>query len=212
MCQLPSQADLSSLGGCVRLNSRQADTEPGAAGNVDNASPLGLLHAGRHSLGKIESASYIGIENAVPVALGNVFERLADLTSNAPCIVHQHMYRRMGSFCLFDELEHGSPVADVEAPHFAPAKLLGLCKTGLIEVASPDLRAGVRKGLGDGSAESVRCPRHNHGLTGKLDVHVAKTPVNSSKFSCPRDADRLQCRRSGLACRHQFSSMMARVS
>ena len=63
--------------------------EAGAARDVDDAPVPAALHARRHRLGAEEGAGEVDGDDRLPVGLGDLLERPADLTQHAARIVDE---------------------------------------------------------------------------------------------------------------------------
>ncbi len=158
--ELPGESDLRRLGRRVRLDAGEADAQPGAAGDVHDASPARRLHARRHGLRTVERAVHVHGEDRLPFLRRDLFQRSSHLAEHAACVVHQdvHAPRRRG--CLGDERVHRGLVADVDDARRAlavggraqPGRLV---QFGLQHVAGPHVGAALGEGEGDGAAEAV---------------------------------------------------------
>ena len=93
MRKLPGQADFARFCGGIGLYPGQADTEPGAAGDCDDASGGGLFHAGNNRLRHQKGAGKIDAQDGVPIRGTHVLGGLTDLTANAAGAMHQNIDR-----------------------------------------------------------------------------------------------------------------------
>ena len=67
----------------------EADAEPGAARDVDDAAGARRLHARRHGLGAVERAGHVDVEDDLPLLRRDLLERAAHLSEHAAGVVHQ---------------------------------------------------------------------------------------------------------------------------
>ena len=77
--KLPRQANLGCFGRGISLDAGEADAQPRAAGDVDDAAKVGLFHARSDGLGEVESGRSVDGKNVVPIFGRDLFEGTADL-------------------------------------------------------------------------------------------------------------------------------------
>src|SRR4030095_4630361 len=101
--ELAHQAELGGPGGGVGLDAGQADAEPGAARDHDDAALALLLHARRHGAAGKERAFDIDRLDRAPVFVAHLFDRALALATHAARDMHQHVDAAAGLFDLAHE-------------------------------------------------------------------------------------------------------------
>ena len=89
--ELPRQSDLRRLRRRVRLNAGEADAEPRAARDVDDAAAARRLHPRRDGLRAVERAGDVDVEDVLPLVRRDLLERAADLAEHAAGVVHENV-------------------------------------------------------------------------------------------------------------------------
>ena len=102
--RLAREADLPGLRAGVRLDAGQADAAPGAGGDVDDPAVAALLHAGHDRARAEERARQVRVDDGLPVVVGDLLERPADLADDAARVVDEDVdpadpSRRSASTC-----------------------------------------------------------------------------------------------------------------
>ena len=111
--QLTDQAYLSRLGRGVGLDAREAHAQAGAAGNDEDSSCAGLLHARRNGLRADESPLEIHVEDGLPLVQGNGLQRLARLSDGAAGAVDENVHPAAACGGLLDQGRHRFCVGNV---------------------------------------------------------------------------------------------------
>src|SRR5260221_562850 len=81
--ELPCEADLRCFRRRIRLDASQADTEPRATRDVDDAAASRRFHSRRNGLNEVKRTGDVDVENGLPLLRRDLFERTPDLSEIA---------------------------------------------------------------------------------------------------------------------------------
>ena len=151
---LPGEPDLAGLGAGVRLDPGQADGAPGSRGDVDDPAPAALLHPRHHRARTQKGAGQVRVDDRVPVLVGHLLQRVADLAGHSPGVVDQDVDGAGAG----EELPHRARVGQV----------------GGVLVHSVDGRTTVGQRPGDRGADTVRGTGHDRRFARQASRHLTK--------------------------------------
>ena len=177
MAELARQAHQRRLGCGIGLDTGQADGQPGAAGDVDDTSGARCLHAGCNRLAQVERAAHIDRKDGIPLLWGHGLQRAADLSQHAASVVDQDVHLWAGLADLLHQRLDSLGLGDIHDPAVTltttvTAQVFRVGQFVGHDIDCPDCRAVACQRLTDRAAKTMRCPGHDRGLAGEVELHA----------------------------------------